>query len=132
MKKNFFKSKKTIKNIPKLKADVFKIDKDIRFITIIDYKGNLLDSQHREGINSILNKKESKKSLKQIIQFWKDNKILLKKFGHAKFAIVEYEKIKRIIIYLNEKELLYISAEPNCNHKKIISKIQNLDILTNS
>ena len=67
MKKNFFKSKKTIKNIPKLKADVFKIDKDIRFITIIDYKGNLLDSQHREGINSILNKKESKKSLKQII-----------------------------------------------------------------
>lgn len=123
MKKNFLKFKKNKTHIPKLKEDIFKIDKNIRFITIIDSKGKLIENQHREDIKSLLNKKESTQSIKQITRFWKDNKGLLKKFGYPKYAIIEYEKIKRIVIALNDKELLYISTEPDSNHKKIISKI---------
>jgi hypothetical protein len=125
MKKNFLKFRKNIVAIPKLKEDIFKIDKNIRFITIIDSKGKLIESQHKTGIKSTLNKKESNHSIKQITEFWKENKAL-KKYGSPKYAIIEYDKIKRIIISLNEKELLYITTEPDSNHKKIISKIFEL------
>jgi hypothetical protein len=123
MRRNFLKIRKNIVSIPKLKKDIFKIDKNIRFITIIDFKGKLIESQHKTGIKSILNKKESKHSIKQITRFWKENKDLFKKFGYPKYAIIEYDKIKRIIISLNKKELLYMTAEPDSNHKKILSKI---------
>ncbi len=132
MKKNFFKFRRANANIPKLKDDIFKIDKNIRFITIIDSKGKLIENQHKKDVISFLNKKESKISIKQASRFWKENKELIKKFGQAKYAIIEYEKIKRIIIALNDKEFLYISTEPDSNHKKIISKIQNLILTTHS
>lgn len=127
MRKNFLKLRKNNTNIPKLKDDIFKIDKNIRFITIIDSKGNLIESQHNSNIKSILDKKESKQSIKQIIKFWNENKNLYKKFGQVKYAVIEYEKIKRIVISLNKKELLYITTEPDSNHKKIISKIFDID-----
>lgn len=126
MKRNFFKFRKNIVAIPKFKEDIFKIEKNIRFITIIDSKGNLIESQHKKGIKSTLNKKESKISIKQITRFWKENQDLSKKFGYPKYGIIEYDKIKRIIIPLDKKELLYITTEPDSNHKKIISKVQNL------
>jgi hypothetical protein len=126
MRQNFLKFRKNIVAIPKLKEDIFKIDKNIRFITIINSKGKLIESQHKAGIKSTLNKKESSHSIKQITKFWKENKKLFKKFGFPKYAIIEYDKIIRIIISLNEKELLYITTEPGSNHKKILSKIHDL------
>lgn len=125
MKRDFLKFRKNIEAMPKLKEDIFKIDKKIRFITIIDSKGKLIESQHKKDIESTLNKKESSQSIKQIIGFWKENKKLFKKFGYPKYAIIEYDKIKRIIISLSQKELLYITTEPDSDHKKILSKIFN-------
>jgi len=126
MKKNFFQFTKTNEEIPKLKEDIFKIDKNIRFVTLIDSKGNLLQNQHRVGVNSVLTRKESQYSIKQITRFWNDNKDLLKKFGQVKYAVIEYSKIKRIVISFSDKEILYITTSPDADHKKIISKIFTL------
>lgn len=126
MRRNFLKFRKNIVNNPKLKEDILKIDKNIRFISIIDSKGKLVESQHKENIKSVLNKKESKHSIKQIARFWKENKDLIKKYGDSKYAIIEYDKIKRIVISLNKKDLLYITTESDSNHKKIISKFFEL------
>ena len=105
---------------------ILKLSKHIRFVTIIDHKGRLLESKHKEGITSVLTKKESKKSINQIHDFWKKNKPFVKKFGKEKYAVFVYDNITRMVIYQNKKNILYITADPKFSHTKTIPKIMKL------
>ena len=47
------------------------IDPNIRFVTIFDINGKIKYSDHREGVENLLNPEESKKSLKLALNGWK-------------------------------------------------------------
>ena len=48
------------------------------------------------------------------------------KIGPAKYAMAEYEKIKRITFPLKDSMLLIVATEIGCNHDAIIKKIIQL------
>jgi len=53
-------------------------------------------------------------------------KSLSPKTGRGKYAMAEYEKIKRITIPLDDEHLLHITTEVDTDHAQIISNVLKL------
>jgi len=53
-------------------------------------------------------------------------KSLSSKTGKGKYAMTEYEKIKRITIPLDDEHLLLITTEVEADHAQIISNVLKL------
>jgi hypothetical protein len=96
------------------------IDPKIRFATIFDMNGNIMFSEHREGVQSLLSPEESKRSLQLAINAWKSRNEVSDKIGKGKYALVEYEKLKRITMPLDAEHILYITTDVEADHAPII------------
>jgi len=99
---------------------VMEIDPKIRFATIFDMNGNIMFSEHREGVQSLLSPEESKRSLQLAINAWKSRNEVSDKIGRGKYALVEYEKLKRITMPLDADHILYITTDVEADHAPII------------
>ncbi len=96
------------------------IDPKIRFATIFDMSGNVLISAHRESVQNLLSPEESKRSLQLAINAWKSRNEVSDKIGKGKYALVEYEKLKRITMPLDAEHILYITTDVEADHAPII------------
>ena len=84
-------------------------NENIRFAAICDNEGKILWNSHRNNVNNILTLEETKVSLKRALDSWKGRDELSEKIGKGKFAIVGYEKIKRITVPLKNNHMLFLS-----------------------
>jgi hypothetical protein len=109
--------------------DIMNIDPKIRLVTLCDNDGNIMCSVHREGVKSLLTPEESKKSLELAVNAWKTRSALAPKIGRGKYVLAEYEKIKRITMPLDDKHLLYVTTEVECDHSALIDRIQRLEYI---
>ena len=82
-----------------------------RVAIICDHDGNILWNSIRDNTTSYLSMDETKNSLKRSIESWQERKKLSAKIGDGKYAIVAYDKIKRITIPLPNDHLLFVSLE---------------------
>jgi len=96
------------------------IDPKIRFATIFDMSGKVMFSAHRDGVQSLLTPEESKRSLQLAINAWKSRNEVSDKIGRGKYALVEYEKLKRITMPLDSDHILYITTDVEADHAPII------------
>ena len=109
--------------------DILNIDPRIRLVTICDNDGKIMCSVHREGVKNLLTPEESKKSLELAVNSWKIRSGLEPKIGKGKYVLAEYEKIKRITMPLDDKHLLYVTTEVECDHSALIDRIQRLEYI---
>lgn len=82
-----------------------------RIAIICDHDGNILWNSIRDNTPSYLNMNETKESLKRSIKSWEERDKYSGKIGKGKYAIVAYDKIKRITIPLPNNHLLFVSLE---------------------
>lgn len=82
-----------------------------RIAIICDHDGNILWNSIRDGTSSYLSMGETKESLKRSLESWKKRDVLSSKIGKGKYAIVAYDKIKRITVPLPNDHLLFVSLE---------------------
>jgi len=82
-----------------------------RVAIICDHDGNILWNSIRDNTTSYLNMDETKESLKRSIKSWQERDKLSAKIGNGRYAIVAYDKIKRITIPLPNNHLLFVSLE---------------------
>lgn len=82
-----------------------------RVAIICDHDGNILWNSIRDGTSSYLSMDETKESLKRSIESWKKRDEISSKIGKGKYAIVAYDKIKRITVPLPNNHLLFVSLE---------------------
>ena len=82
-----------------------------RVAIICDHDGNILWNSIRDNTTSYLSMDETKESLKRSIEAWQERNKLSAKIGNGKYAIVAYDKIKRITIPLPNGHLLFVSLE---------------------
>ena len=108
--------------------DIMCLDPNIRMVTICGLNGIIMYSQHREGVRNLLSREESKKSLVLAINAWKIRNELANKIGKGKYVLAEYEKIKRITMPLGDKHLLYVTAEVEADHSKVIHGITKMRV----
>lgn len=95
----------------KLVSMMMEANENIRFAAICDNEGKILWNSHRNNVNNILTLEETKASLKRALDSWKGRDELSEKIGKGKFAIVGYEKIKRITVPLKNNHMLFLSVE---------------------
>ena len=100
---------------------VMDIDTKIRFAGICDESGEIKYGGQREGVEDMLSSEETRKSNLQALARWGLRNSLSSKIGRGKYAMAEYEKIKRITIPLDDDHLLLITTEVEADHAKIIS-----------
>jgi hypothetical protein len=74
----------------------------------------------------MLSSEETRKSNLQALARWGLRNSLSSKIGRGKYAMAEYEKIKRITIPLDDDHLLLITTEVEADHGKIISNTLKL------
>jgi hypothetical protein len=97
------------------------IDPKIRLAIIFDMNGNILFSAHRV-VQNLLSVEESQKSLHLAINAWRSRYEVSGKKGKGKYALVEYEKLKRITMPLDSEHILYITTDVEADHAQIIYK----------
>jgi len=110
----------------KLFSDVLKVDPSIRYAAIQNNAGRIITGGFRENITPILNDEELQMMHHYASQRWQTRKNIEHKLGSAKYAMAEYDKIKRISFPIDEKHLLMVTTELNTDHTNVISKILEL------
>ena len=110
----------------KLCSQIFEIDPKIRFVAVYDFWAERIAGGMREGLDSHLEEKITINSVNQALLRWKSRKTMEEWIGKAKYAMAEYEKVKRLTFYFNENELLLVSTEPDADHENIIKNIKKL------
>ena len=110
----------------KLSKDILKLDPKVRFAGICDDTGEIKYGGQREGIKNLLSPDETKKSNLQALARWGLRNSLAPKIGKGRYAMAEYEKIKRITIPLENDHLLLITTEVEADHGKVIDGVLNM------
>ena len=82
-----------------------------RIAIICDQDGNILWNSVRDNTTSYLTMAETKESLKRSLESWKKRDNLSSKIGNGKYAVVAYDKIKRVTVPLPNDHLLFVSLE---------------------
>jgi len=110
----------------RLSNDILGLESKIRFAGVCDDSGEIKYGGQREGITNLLSPEETKRSNLQAIARWALRSALSSKVGKGKYAMTEYEKIKRITIPLEQGHLLLVTTEVDADHNKIIRNILSM------
>ena len=110
----------------KLYADVMKIDSTIRYAVIQNNTGEKICGGFRDNINPILNDDELKMMHYYASQRWQTRKNIEHKLGNTKYAMAEYDKLKRITFPINKKYMLLLTTEIDTDHANVIDKVLEL------
>lgn len=110
----------------RLSKDILNLDPKIRFAGICDETGEIRFGGQREGVNNLLSPEETKKSNLQALARWGLRNGLAPKTGKGRYAMAEYEKIKRITVPLENYHLLLVTTEVEADHGRIIDNILQL------
>ena len=107
--------------------EILTIDPKIRYAGVCDDTGETKYGGQREGVKNLLSPEETKKSNLQALARWGLRNSLSSKVGKGKYAMAEYEKVKRITIPLEYNgHLLLITTEVDANHERIIDHVLKL------
>ncbi len=105
--------------------NIMNLDKKIRFSVICDMYGNIVLSRHREGLENFLTEDETKDTLQYSVEALRIRHKHENKIGNGLFALVEYEKLRRLTIPLSHERLLLITLDNSENDLTIIENILN-------
>ena len=109
-------------------------DVNIRHSLITDGEGNILATNHRDGIINYLSQEETASSLKRASAAWKGRNELVPKIGRGMYAVAVFEKITRITFPLGDDNLIFVSMGSDAvranmhegGQKQIIEHVLNI------
>jgi hypothetical protein len=109
----------------KICKDIFGLDQKIRFAAICDRSSEIKYGGQREGVRSLLSREQTRESVQQAWNRWKLRDAMESTIGRGKFAMAEYEKVRRFTIPVDNEHLLLVSTEVDAD-LSIIYKILKL------
>ncbi len=95
----------------RLVSMILEANKNVRYACICDGDGNILWDSRRNDIQSLITLEDTKASLKMAIENWKKRDNITAKIGKGKYAIVGYEKLKRVTVPMRNNHMLYVHVE---------------------
>lgn len=111
----------------KLCKEILDLDQKIRYAGVCDDTGETKFGGQREGVENLFSAEETKRSNLQALARWALRNTLSSKVGKGRYAMAEYEKVKRITIPLEDNShLLLVTTEVNADHSRIIEQVLKL------
>lgn len=112
--------------LDKFYEQVMDIDPTVRYAAIQNTQGEIICGGIRKGVTKYLSDDEIKMMHHYASQRWDTRKKIAHKIGNAKYAMAEYDKIKRLTFIIDESHLLMMTTEINSDHAKIITMVLEL------
>ena len=113
-------------NYDNLCKQILNLDPKVRFAGICDDSGEIKYGGQREGVKNLLSPEETKRSNLQALARWGLRNALAAKTGKGRYAMAEYEKIKRITVPLENDYLLLVTTKVEADHISIINNVLKL------
>ena len=113
-------------NFDDLYNETMNMNKSIRYAVVLSSTGEKISGGYREGLIPMLNDEELKMVHFYAGQRWNTRKNLTHKIGKTKYAMAEYDKLKRMTFPINDKYLLMATTEIDTDHQEVIRGILNL------
>ncbi|HET6800464.1 MAG TPA: hypothetical protein VFH25_07875 [Nitrososphaeraceae archaeon] len=111
----------------RLCKEILDLDPKIRYAGVCDDTGETKFGSQREGVENLLSSEETKRSNLEALARWALRNTLSPKVGKGRYAMAEYEKVKRITIPSEDNShLLLVTTEVKADHSRIIQQVLKL------
>ena len=104
-------------NLIPIVESILSIDPRMRFVAIIDLKGNISEAIMKEGKTSLKSQKEEEHFCKQVALRRKIRNEFNKSLGKVDYVHIEREKVTQVVVYPKRKTV-YVTMEPNIDTKR--------------
>ena len=110
---------------PSLCDRIIKLDRSIRFVGIVNNRGEVIEGGFKQGVEPMLNGTDEQQmyihSLSNLtmLQSYKD------RLGMVRYSLTEHEKVKLFTFPLDDR-ILCLSATPKANTGKIRDKVMKV------
>lgn len=108
-----------------LVEDIIDLDPKMRFASIIDLKGNILEAIMKSGKTSLKTQKEEEHFCRQVAQRRKMRHEFDKHLGKVRYVHVEREKVTQLVIYAKRKTI-YFTVEPELSINKKLGLVMKI------
>ncbi len=109
----------------KIVEEISDLDSKMRFVAIIDLKGNIVESIMKTGKTSLKTQKEEEHFCKQVSQRRKMRYEFNKNLGKVRYVHVEREKVTQLVIY-SKRKTIYFTVEPELSINKKLRLIMRI------
>ena len=107
-------------------SQILDTDPKIRFAKVYDQWAVRVGGGMREGLESLLSEHIENELVNLSIIDWKARKSTAKVLGKTKYAMAEYDTIKRFSFYLGDDYLLLVSTEKEADTNSVVDKVIQL------
>jgi len=101
----------------------------MRFVGIIDLKGNIVEGIMKKGKTSLESQKEEENFCKQVAQRRMMRQEFNKSLGKVRYVHVERDNVSQLVIY-TKKYTIFITVEPELGLTKKIQLVNSVKRLT--
>ena len=115
----------------KIAEKIIDLDSKMRFIAIIDLKGNIVEAIMKSGKRSLKTQKEEEHFCKQVSQRRKMRYEFNKNLGKVRYVHVEREKVTQLVIY-SKRKTIYFTVEPELSINKKLRLVMRIKKIISS
>ena len=116
------------RNLLEIVEKIISLDSNMRFASIIDLNGNILEGIMNEGKTSLESQKQEEHFCKQVAKRRKMRKEFDRQLGKVRYVHVEREKVTQLAIYTKRK-IIFVTLEPELSIQrkmKIVNSIKRI------
>ena len=115
-------------NLLEIVEKIVALDTNMRFASIIDLNGNILEGIMNEGKTSLESQKQEEYFCKQVARRRKMRHEFDRQLGKVRYVHVEREKVTQFAIYTKRK-IVFVTLEPELSIQrkmKIVNSIKRI------
>ena len=118
-------------NLLEIVEKIVSLDSNMRFASIIDHNGNILEGIMKEGKSSLESQKQEEHFCKQVAKRRKMRKEFDRQLGKVRFVHVEREKVTQFAIYTKRK-IVFVTLEPELTIQRKMKIVNSIKRLTSN
>ena len=119
----------TKSNLLEVAEKIISNNSKMRFVGIIDLKGNIVEGIMKKGKTSLESQKEEEHFCKQVAQRRKMRKEFDKTLGKVRYVHVERDNVSQLVIY-TKKYTIFVTVEPDLSMTKKIQLVNSVKRIT--
>lgn len=109
----------------KVAEKIIDLDPKMRFVGMVDLKGNIVEGIMKKGKASLESQKEDEHFCMQVAERRKMREEFDKKLGKVRYVHVERENVTMLVVY-TKKHTILVTVEPELDIKKKMQIVNSI------
>ena len=119
----------TKQNLLEIVEKIVALDTNMRFASIIDLNGNILEGIMNQGKTSLESQKQEEYFCKQVARRRKMRNEFDRQLGKVRYVHVEREKVTQFAIYTKRK-IVFVTLEPELSIQRKMRVVNSIKRIT--